>query len=120
MAEKEPEQKSDGKGLFIIRNGRKVAKYEDANGCRYFVESSFATHPTELRLKCRTKMAITSRVQIEGCRAKAMMRGLPWPLHRGHCTSRSATRIDASGSRGFTRKSRSTTVPQLSQAIINQ
>ena len=28
MAEKEPEQKSDGKGLFIIRNGRKVAKYE--------------------------------------------------------------------------------------------
>ena len=29
MAEKEPEQKSDGKGLFIIRNGRKVAKYED-------------------------------------------------------------------------------------------
>jgi hypothetical protein len=29
-------------------------------------------------------------------------------------------RIDASGSRRFTGKSRSTTVPQLSQAIINQ
>ena len=28
MSEKETEQKSDGKGLFIIRNGRKVAKYE--------------------------------------------------------------------------------------------
>src|SRR5262249_58929656 len=58
--------------------------------------------------------------QIEGCRANAMMRGRPWPLQRGHCTSRSATRIDASGSRGFTRKSKSTTVLQLSQAIINQ
>src|SRR5689334_8038827 len=41
-----------------------------------------------------------------------MMRGLPCPLHRGHCTSRSATLIDASGSRGLTRKSKSTTVPQ--------
>jgi len=28
MGEEETEQKSDGKGLFIIRNGRKVAKYE--------------------------------------------------------------------------------------------
>jgi len=49
-----------------------------------------------------------------------MMRGLPYPLQRGHCTSRIATRMEASGSRGFTRKSKSTTVPQLSQAIINQ
>jgi hypothetical protein len=49
-----------------------------------------------------------------------MMRGLPYPLQRGHCTSRSATRTEASGSRGLTRKSKSTTVPQLSQAITNQ
>ena len=39
---------------------------------------------------------------------------------RGHCTPRSATRIEASGSRGFTRMSRSTTVPQASQAMISQ
>ena len=31
MSEKETEQKSDGKGLFIIRNGRKVVKYEAGN-----------------------------------------------------------------------------------------
>jgi len=42
---------------------------------------------------------------------KAMMRGLPWPLQRGHCTPRSATRMLASGSRGFTRKSRSALGP---------
>lgn len=48
-----------------------------------------------------------------------MMRGRPWPLHRGHRTSRSATGTEASGSRGLTRKSRSTTVPQLSQAMTS-
>ena len=58
--------------------------------------------------------------QIDECRANAMMRGLPYPLHRGHCTSRSATRAETSGSRGFTRKSKSTTVPQLSQTITSQ
>jgi hypothetical protein len=35
------------------------------------------------------------------------MRGLPCPLQRTHCTSRSATRMDASGSRGLTRRFRS-------------
>jgi hypothetical protein len=45
--------------------------------------------------------------QTDGRRASATMRGLPWPSQRGHWTPRSATRIDASGSRGFTRKSRS-------------
>jgi hypothetical protein len=34
-------------------------------------------------------------------------------LHRGRRTSRKATGIEASGLRGFTRKSKSTTVPQL-------
>jgi hypothetical protein len=34
-------------------------------------------------------------------------------LRRGHRTSPKATRIETSGSRGFTRKSKSTTVPQL-------
>ena len=48
-----------------------------------------------------------------------MIRGRPWPLHRGHRTSRSATGTEASGSRGLTRKSRSTTVPQLSQAMTS-
>jgi len=28
MGKEETEQKSDGKGLFIIRNGQKVAQYE--------------------------------------------------------------------------------------------
>jgi hypothetical protein len=36
--------------------------------------------------------------------ANAMMRGLPYPLLRGHCTSRSATRMEASWSRGSTRR----------------
>jgi len=36
--------------------------------------------------------------------ANAMMRGLPYPLQRGHCTSRSATRMEASWSRGSTRR----------------
>ena len=56
----------------------------------------------------------------EGCCANAMMRGLPRLLQRGHCIPRSATRMEASGSRGFTRRSRSTTVPQASQAMISQ
>jgi hypothetical protein len=29
MGEEETEQKSDGKSLFIIRNGQKIAQYED-------------------------------------------------------------------------------------------
>src|SRR5262245_59150770 len=57
--------------------------------------------------------------QVDGCLANAIMRGLPCPLQRGHCTSRSAMRTEASGSRGFTRKSKSTTVPQLSQLMIS-
>jgi hypothetical protein len=44
---------------------------------------------------------------MDGCCANAMMRGLPCPWQRTHCTSRSATRMDASGSRGLTRRSRS-------------
>jgi hypothetical protein len=58
--------------------------------------------------------------QTDGCRANAMMRGRPCPLQRGQCTSRSARRTGASVSRGFTRRFKSTTVPQLSQAIISQ
>jgi hypothetical protein len=49
-----------------------------------------------------------------------MMRGRPYPLQRGHCTSRSATRMEASGSRGFTRRSKSTTVSQASQTMTSQ
>lgn len=49
--------------------------------------------------------------------ANAATRGRPCPLHRGQRTSRSATRIEASGSRGFTRKSKSVKPPQLSQRI---
>ena len=48
--------------------------------------------------------------------ASATMRGRPCPLQRGQRTSRNATRMEASGLRDFTRKSRSTTVPQLSLA----
>jgi hypothetical protein len=32
--------------------------------------------------------------QNDGFRANAMMRGLPYPLQRGHCTSRRAARMD--------------------------
>jgi hypothetical protein len=58
-------------------------------------------------------------LKTDGCRASAMMRGLPYPLHRGQ-PRHVATRMDASGSGGFTRKSKSTTVPQLSQLMTNQ
>ena len=33
---------------------------------------------------------------IYGCRANAIMRGRPYPLQRGYCTSAGATRIEAS------------------------
>ena len=48
--------------------------------------------------------------------ASPVILGRPCPLHRGQVTSRKATRMETSGSRGFTRRSRSTTVSQLSQA----
>jgi hypothetical protein len=48
------------------------------------------------------------------------MRGLPCLLQRGQRTSCEATRMEASGSRGFTRRSRSTTLSQLSQAMTRQ
>ena len=51
--------------------------------------------------------------------ARPTIRGRPWPSQRGQRRSRNATRIEASGSRGFTRKYKSTTVPQLSQAITS-
>ena len=41
------------------------------------------------------------------------MRDRPCPLQRGHCTSPRATRTDASGSRGLTRKSEKTTHEQV-------
>ena len=47
------------------------------------------------------------------------MRGFPWPLQRGQRMSRNATRVQASWLRGFTRKSKSTTVPQLSCAMTS-
>jgi len=56
-------------------------------------------------------------LQIDGPRAKPTTRGRPCPLNLGQRTSRSATRIDASGSSGFNRKFKSTTVSQLSHAI---
>lgn len=45
----------------------------------------------------------------ENCFANPMMRGRPCPLQRGQWTPRNATRMEASGSRGFTRGSRSAT-----------
>ena len=35
--------------------------------------------------------------QCDGQRDNAMMRSRPWPLQRGHCTSRKAPRIETSG-----------------------
>ncbi len=48
------------------------------------------------------------------------MRDRPLPLQRGQQISRSATLTEASGSRGLTLRSRSITVPQLSQPMISQ
>jgi hypothetical protein len=46
----------DGKGLFIIRNGQKVAKYEAGKWVPLRSgESSSVTHPMALRLKCRIR-----------------------------------------------------------------
>ena len=47
-----------------------------------------------VRAKAITILA-PSFVQIDGCRANAMMRGRPYPLQRVHCTSRRAIRIEA-------------------------
>jgi len=52
MSEKETEQKSDGKGLFIIMAGRSP-NTKPESGSPYFPESPSATRPTALKLKCR-------------------------------------------------------------------
>src|SRR5262249_890086 len=78
------------------------------------------THSWPVTASSVAGLLLADNLQIEGHRAKAMMRGRPCPLQRGHCTSRSATRMDASGSRGLTRRSKSITVPQLSQLITTQ
>jgi hypothetical protein len=51
MGEADNRTESDGKGLFIIRNGQKIAKYEAGK----WVPLKFVTHPMALRLKCRTR-----------------------------------------------------------------
>ena len=57
---------------------------------RFTPESGHGRHP-------RAGAALIR--QIDGRCASATMRGLPCPLQRGHCTSRSATRIEASVAR---------------------
>jgi hypothetical protein len=74
--------------------------------------------PTRFRDFWRRK--VRPATQIDGLGARPTIRGLPCPLQRGQRTSRNTTRTDASGSRGFIRKSRSVTPPQLSQSICIQ
>ena len=54
----------------------------------------------------------------ENCFANPMMRGRPCPLQRGQWTPRNATRMEASGSRGFTRGSRSVSLPKSRHRVI--
>ena len=64
---------------------------------------------------CTTKMPNYS----DGNFASFTIRIRPCPLHRGHRTCLSATRIEASGSRRFTVKSISIIVLHLSQTILS-
>ena len=53
MDETDNRMKSEGKGLFIIRNGKKIAKHEAGKWVPLLPGSPSATHPTVSRLKCR-------------------------------------------------------------------
>jgi hypothetical protein len=44
---------SDGKGLFIIRNGQKIASYEAGEWAPLHPGVVIRINPTVLRLKCR-------------------------------------------------------------------
>ena len=56
----------DGKGLFIIRNGQKVAKYEAGKWVPLRSASS-VTHPMALRLKCRIRPPESRRTTSLTC-----------------------------------------------------
>ena len=60
MDEADNRMETEGKGLFIIRNGQKVSP-RLGSGCRYFRESSSVTHPMALRLKCRIRPPASHR-----------------------------------------------------------
>jgi|SoiMethySBSTD1v2_1073268.scaffolds.fasta_scaffold2717580_1 hypothetical protein len=55
MGEVDERTESDGKGLFIIATVRRSPSTRLGSGCRYFRESSSASHLMALRLKCRTR-----------------------------------------------------------------
>lgn len=57
------------------------------------------------------------KMDIFGLPNTRMIRGRPCPLHLGQRKSLRTTRTDASGSRGFIRKSSSPAMPQLSQMM---
>lgn len=57
---------------------------------------------------------------MPGLSASRTIRGRPWPLHRGHLTSRSTVWIEASGGRGFILRSTSVAPSQLSHTIVSQ
>jgi hypothetical protein len=79
MDEADNRMETEGKGLFIIRNGQKVAKYEAGKWVRYFRESSSVTHPMALKLKLKSRRSFTSnfpndplqkQTKLEGCRKR--------------------------------------------------
>jgi hypothetical protein len=55
MDEADNRMEADGKGLFIIRNGQKVAKYEAG---KWVPLLSSVTHPMTLKLKSRTRPCV--------------------------------------------------------------
>ena len=73
-----------------VRFGSKADMCSALGNVRFTPESGHGRHP-------RAGAALIR--QIDGHCASATMRGLPFPLQRGHCTSRSATRIEASVAR---------------------
>jgi hypothetical protein len=55
MDEAENRMETDGKGLFIIRNDQKVAKYEAGKWVPLLSGVVVRNHPMALKLKCRTR-----------------------------------------------------------------
>jgi hypothetical protein len=55
MGEVDKRTESDGKGLFIIRNGQKIAKYEAGKWVPLLPGVVIRNTPNGIRLKCRAR-----------------------------------------------------------------
>jgi hypothetical protein len=71
LGEAENRTESDGKGLFIIRNGQKIAKYEAGKWVPLLPGVVVRNTPDALRLKCRIRPCPALPPKADMCSAFA-------------------------------------------------